>query len=83
MEDGVTPPPRREGVDRSAADDADVFRALVRSLDDAPAKAGSTLLTGWHDIGERLAIRILMLNPLRLRPPGGATTEALRADVQN
>ena len=69
MNDGVTRLLRSEGVERGNIDDAEAFRALVRILDDAPAKAGSKRTSGWDDIGARLDdwIRFCGLSPKVIR----------------
>lgn len=69
MNDGVTRLLRTEGIDRGSVDDTPAFCALVRILDEVPAKAGSGPATGWADIDQRLDdwIRFCGLSPEAIR----------------
>lgn len=69
MDRGVTELLRTEGVERHDDGDAQVFRALVRILDAAPALAGREVGTGWGDVGAQLDewIRFCGLSPEAIR----------------
>ncbi|UHC20485.1 hypothetical protein LRS73_35505 (plasmid) [Methylobacterium currus] len=75
METAFTELLRTEGIDRSQADDVEVFGGLVRILDEAGSREpGRSLLTGrpitgWGDIDARLDewIRASGLSPERVR----------------